>query len=145
MAQRGRGNHFVPTEKQRGQVESMTAYGIPAAEIARSLDISEPTLRKAFPEEIATGASKANTKVAEFLYATIMGMEIPGRPPVTGDAQRMAAMIFWLKSRAHWKETSVHQYQELPPDENAARKALNDKLAKLAFRRSKKPDTEPTN
>lgn len=57
---------FQPSDKQRGQVEAMTAYGIPQSEIARTVGISEPTLQKHFAEEIATGATKANAQVGEF-------------------------------------------------------------------------------
>ncbi len=42
---------------------------------------------------------KANAKVAENLYRKATG---EGRESVT-------AAIFWLKTRAGWKETSVHE------------------------------------
>jgi hypothetical protein len=119
----------------------MIAYGIPQEEIASTVGVAVTTLRKAFAEEIANGAAKANTQVAEFLFATIMGKEIPGKPSITNEQSRMAAMIFWLKTRAHWKETSILQTQELPAEESEARKAINDGLARLAFRRGKKSDT----
>jgi hypothetical protein len=141
MSRRGR-PAWEPTDKDRRQVQAMSAYGIPETEIAVALGVTPPTLRKYCREELDTGATRANARVAEFLYTGILGSA--NQEPFGEEKSRVTAAIFWLKTRAHWKETSVHQHQDLPPDEDAARKALNDKLAKLAFRRSKKPDTEPT-
>ena len=45
MAARGRPT-FEPTDKHRGQVDAMTRYGIPVAEIARVIGITKPTLFK---------------------------------------------------------------------------------------------------
>jgi hypothetical protein len=117
----------------------MAAYGIPETEIAKVLGVSPTTLRKYCREELDTGSTRANAKVAEFLYNGIVGTA-----PFEEERSRVASAMFWLKTRAHWKETSIHQHQELPPEESAVRKALNDKLAKLAFRRNKKADLEPS-
>ena len=37
---------WTPTDAQRRQAETMAAYGIPEADIARVLGVSKPTLRK---------------------------------------------------------------------------------------------------
>jgi DNA-binding CsgD family transcriptional regulator len=37
---------WTPTDAQRRQAETMVAYGIPEADIARVLGVSKPTLRK---------------------------------------------------------------------------------------------------
>ena len=50
---------------------------------------------------IASGGIKANARVAESLYRKATG---EGREAVT-------AAIFWLKTRARWKETSVHEVE----------------------------------
>ena len=63
------------------------------------LRIELEALRKDCEEELATGRTKANSRVAEALYRTAIA---GGRAGVT-------AAIFWLKARAGWKETSVHE------------------------------------
>src|SRR6478609_2205365 len=52
---------------------------------------------KHFREELDTGAAKANTRVAEFLFEQATGQRGDGSAAVT-------AAIFWLKTRARWKE-----------------------------------------
>src|SRR6201987_6029639 len=49
-----------------GKAETMAAYGIPEADIARVLGVSKPTLRKHCGTELDTGATRANSKVADF-------------------------------------------------------------------------------
>ena len=77
----------------------MAGYGIPEADIACVLDIDPKTLRKHYRSELDKGHIKATAKVAENLYRKATG---EGREAVT-------AAIFWLKTRAGWKETSVHE------------------------------------
>lgn len=89
-----------PTDQSRRQVEAMAGYGVPAEDIGRVLGIDAKTLRKHYREELDTGRVKANSKVAEALYRK-----------ATGDgAQSVAAAIFWLKTRAQWKETVVNEH-----------------------------------
>jgi len=95
-------HRYQPIEADRGKVEAMVAYGIPQEEIAATMGISHPTLRRYFEREIQTGTHKANAKIAESLYnAAIKGK---GQPAVT-------AAIFWLKCRAGWKETAILEHQ----------------------------------
>ena len=46
---------WTPTDAQRRQAETMAAYGIPEANIARVLGVSKPTLRKHCGTELDTG------------------------------------------------------------------------------------------
>ena len=64
---------WTPTDAQRRQAETMAAYGIPEADIARVLGVSKPTLRKHCGTELDTGATRANSKVADFLFYGICG------------------------------------------------------------------------
>jgi hypothetical protein len=89
----------------------MARYGIPEAEISRAVGISEPTLRKHFRGELDTGLTKANAQVGEFIFSTIIGLPIPGRPPVTDERARATLAVFWAKTRMGWKETAVHQHE----------------------------------
>jgi hypothetical protein len=94
LSKGGRPPH-EPTPQLRSQVESMCGFGIPADDIARSIGIGPDTLRKYYREELDNGTTKANTAVAQSLYKKALG---DGTSAVT-------AAIFWLKTRAGWKET----------------------------------------
>ena len=89
----------IPDAVHRRQVEAMAAYGIPEREIARVLGIDPEVLRSHYAEELDTGQTKANSKVAESLYRKAIG---DGHQAVT-------AAIFWLKTQARWKEVSVNE------------------------------------
>ncbi len=102
---------FKPTEENRRYVEQLSAFGIPHAQIvglifgSNGKPISEGTLRKYFSAELEVGTTKANAKVASTLY----------NKAVKGDT---TSCIFWLKTRAGWRETSVVKMEiEQVPDE----------------------------
>ncbi|MBA3520100.1 MAG: hypothetical protein H0T75_21230 [Rhizobiales bacterium] len=73
----------------------MAGYGVSDTDIAKVLDIDAETLRLHYCR-------------AENLYRK-----------ATGDGcEAVTAAIFWLKTRARWKETSVHELggaSDLPP------------------------------
>lgn len=94
----GRRAH-APEPTGRRQVEAMSAYGVPEADIARVLGIDPKTLRKHYRDELDTGSIKANSRMAENLYKKAMG----------DGPQSVTATIFWLKTRAQWKETIVQE------------------------------------
>src|SRR5712672_2446286 len=79
---------------QRRQVEAMAAYGIPADDISRVVGIDAKTLRKHYRDELDLGETKANAQVAGFLFNSAR----------TGN---VTAQIFWLKTRARWRETPL--------------------------------------
>src|SRR5436190_14998476 len=79
----------------------MAGFGLPETDIATVLDIDPKTLRKHYRHELSKGSIKANTKVAESLY----------RKALSDGSQSVTAAIFWLKTRAHWKETVVNEVQ----------------------------------
>jgi len=81
-----------PDLAQRRQVEAMAAYGIPEADIARVVGVDPKTLRKHYRDELDMGETKANAQVAGFLFNSAR----------TG---KVTAQIFWLKTRARWRET----------------------------------------
>ena len=85
-----------PNDGTRRQVEAMAAYGIPEWDIARVLGIDPKTLRKHYAEELATGHVKANARVAETLFRKAVD------PALT--APSVNAAIFWLETRAGWRE-----------------------------------------
>ena len=88
-----------PDPSSRRQVEAMAGYGVPEADIARVLGVDPKTLRRHYRDELDTGHIKATAKVAENLY----------RKATTDGPQSVTAAIFWLKTRAGWKETVIQE------------------------------------
>ena len=87
-----------PDPAVRRQVEAMAAYGIPEIDISMVVGIDPKTLRKHYRDELDFGQTKANAQVAGFLFNSAR----------TGN---VTAQIFWLKTRAGWKETpSEHRH-----------------------------------
>jgi hypothetical protein len=82
------------------RVEALSGFGLTAADIAQVLDVDIADLEAACARELKAGHIKANARVAESLYRKALG---DGREAVT-------AAIFWLKTRARWKETSVNEH-----------------------------------
>jgi len=86
------GQKHIPTEETRARVEQFAAAGIRNEDIALYLGITRPTLDKYYKEELRIGTIKANTVIAQTLYQQAK------------DGNTTAA-IFWLKTRAGWRET----------------------------------------
>ena len=117
----------------------------PVTEIARTIGVSKPTLLKYFRDELDTGATKANAQVGEFIFSTILGVPIPGRPPVTDERARATLAIFWAKTRMHWKETNLHEHsgkQGDPIEVSTVRERITRRLARLAAESTTSEDTE---
>jgi hypothetical protein len=93
-----------PDAFSRRQVETLAGYGIPEAEIAGLVGIDPKTLRRHYRQELDHGHTKANAKVAENLFRKATG-EGP---------QSVTAAIFWLKTRARWKEVAVLEHGGVP-------------------------------
>jgi hypothetical protein len=88
-----------PDEVSRRRVEALAGYGVSEADIATVLAMELATLRGLYRAELESGHIKANSKVAENLYRK-----------ATGDGREaVIAAIFWLKTRAGWRETNVHE------------------------------------
>ena len=92
--------HIV-TEQNRRTVSAMTAYGIHREDIARAIGCSPETISKHYRHEIETSVAQANSKVAQRLFK--VATEGTGKELVT-------AMIFWLKTRARWRERHLHEH-----------------------------------
>ena len=88
-----------PDPNSRRQVEAMAGYGMPETDIAAAIGVDAKTLRKHYRSELDLGHIKANSAVAQSLFRKATG-EGP---------QSVTAAIFWLKTRARWKETTVSE------------------------------------
>lgn len=82
---------YEPTEEQRRQVRMLAAFGNTQEQIASVLEISDRTLRKHLRKELDRGVTEANSQIAQALF----------KKAKEGDT---AAQIFWLKTRAGWRE-----------------------------------------
>ena len=98
-----------PDPAQRRQVEALAAYGIPEADISGVVGIDAKTLRKYYREELDLGETKANAQVAGFLFNSAKNGNV-------------TAQIFWLKTRAKWREVPT----ELRHSGSIARKDLSE-------------------
>jgi hypothetical protein len=96
----GRPPH-LPTADTRNKVFMLSTVGTRHEDIATVLGISADTLTKYYHDELAKGRIEANASVAETLF----------KQAKEGNT---TAMIFWLKSRAKWKETSQHEISGNP-------------------------------
>lgn len=116
---------YQPTEKDRAAVQTMAAYGIPQSDIAAVVGCDEKTLRKHFRQELDTAATQANARVAAALFKK-----------ATSDApSSVAAAIFWLKSRAGWREARGEE----PGKKEALQKEAEAAVADGAFAPRKTP------
>jgi hypothetical protein len=87
----------------------LAAYGIPEADISGVVGIDPKTLRKHYREELDLGETKANAQVAGFLFNAAKN-------------GNFTAQIFWLKTRAKWRETPM----ELKHSGSIARRDLSE-------------------
>jgi len=83
----------IPTDAQRQTVQLHTTVGTIQPVIAQLLGIDEKTLRKHYRNELDLSRAKANATIGGALFNKAKG----------GDT---AAMIFWMKTQAGWRERS---------------------------------------
>jgi transposase len=86
-----------PTDQTRLQAKTLAAVGIRHEDIAAKIGISADTLVKYYKQELDDGRVDANAQIGKSLYEQ-------------AKAGNTAAMIFWLKTRAGWKETQVQEH-----------------------------------
>lgn len=90
------GKQHKPTQADKDTVKRLSALGVPHEDIATRLKISADTLVKYYKDELDEGRIDANAAIAGTLFAQ-------------AKKGNTAAAIFWLKTRARWKETSTHE------------------------------------
>lgn len=89
---------FEPTEQERKQVEALSGYGLPMAQIAALIrdGIHVQTLTGHFEKEIALGRAKANAGAAKAIYQKVLSGD-PGM------------MRYWGATQLGWRETHHHE------------------------------------
>ena len=95
------GAKHEPTAETRQTVQIHATVGTQQTVIADILDIDVKTLRKYYRPELVTSCAKANAVIGGHLFNKAKG----------GDT---AAQIFWMKTRAGWKEQ--HGVEMYGPD-----------------------------
>lgn len=80
-----------PTKESRRTVRNLALAGTQQEIIAKAIGVTKPTLRRHYREELTKYGHVCTGNVAAKLYGKAM----------RGDT---TAMIFWLKTRAGWKE-----------------------------------------
>lgn len=91
------GIEHIPTEETRKLVRSLSAVGIRYVDIASKLEISDDTLVKHYKKDLEDGRIDANASIGQTLF----------QQAKNGNT---AAAIFWLKTRAGWKETNAVEH-----------------------------------
>src|SRR5438445_12407384 len=85
---------FVVNDALREKVRHLAGLGVPQDDIAKIIGCAPKTLRKRFRDELDRGVAEANATIAGYLFAA-------------AKAGNTTAQIFWLKTRANWRERGV--------------------------------------
>jgi hypothetical protein len=85
---------FVVDEAMRERVRYLAGVGVPQDDIAKIVGCAPKTLRKRCRDDLDRGVAEANATVSGYLFAATKEGNV-------------AAQIFWLKTRAHWRERPV--------------------------------------
>src|SRR6516165_6260307 len=97
---------FVVNAPVREKVRHLAGLGVPQDDIARIVQCSPKTLRKRCRDDLDCGAAEANAIVSGCLFAAAKGGNI-------------TAQIFWLKSRARWRERDASDHRAAVGDAEA--------------------------
>lgn len=106
------GKKHVPSSDTRAQVAALVGFGITETEISTFLNIAPPTLRLHYRTELDSGTISANMRVAKSLFDNAV------------KNNNVAAQIFWMKTRAGWRETV--RVETAPPAPNVDVEQLSD-------------------
>jgi len=82
---------FVVNETVREKVRHLAGVGVRQDDIARIVGCAPKTLRKRCRDDLDRGVAEANAMVSGSLFAAAKGGNV-------------TAQIFWLKTRAYWRE-----------------------------------------
>lgn len=122
-----------PTPETRQLVQLHTTVGTTQNDVARILGIDPKTLRKHYRDELDLSRAKANATIGGALFNKAKG----------GDT---AAMIFWMKTQAGWREVQQHEMGgpnggPIQIEGGSARELIASKIAGLASTSGARRDT----
>jgi hypothetical protein len=98
---------FVVNEPLREKVRHLAGIGVPQDDIAKIIGCAPKTLRKRCRGDLDCGVAEANALVSGYLFAN-------------AKAGNVAAQIFWLKTRARWRERAVPEHPAADSDTEAS-------------------------
>jgi hypothetical protein len=120
-----------PNKETRAQVYALSSFGVKQEDIGGFIGISDDTLRKHYPSELAKASVERNAEVAAFLFKSASGSAI-----VDGASYNdcLKAAMFWLKTRAQWRETNNlnHTSSDGSMTPRAARELTDEELERIA-------------
>lgn len=82
---------FAVNDAMREKVRYLAGVGVRQDDIAKIIGCAPKTLRKRLRDELGRGVAEANATISGYLFAS-------------AKAGNIAAIIFWLKTRANWRE-----------------------------------------
>ena len=85
---------FVVNETVREKVRHLAGAGVRQDDIARIIGCAAKTLRKRCRDDLDRGVAEANAIVSGSLFAAAKGGNV-------------TAQIFWLKTRAQWRDRAL--------------------------------------
>jgi hypothetical protein len=85
---------FIVDDAMRERVRHLAGVGVRQDDIAKIVGCAAKTLRKRLRDELDRGVAEANATVSGYLFAAAKGGNV-------------TAQIFWLKTRAHWRERTA--------------------------------------
>ena len=85
---------FAVNDTVREKVRYLAGVGLPQDDIAKILGCAPKTLRKRCRHDLDRGIAEANASMCGYLFASAKGGNV-------------TAQIFWLKTRAHWREKTA--------------------------------------
>ena len=88
------GKAWVPTDEDLRVIRTFASFGIPYTAIAAEVKVNEITLVKHCGQMMEQARAQANARVAHTLYQLAV------------TDKNLGAVIFWLKTRAGWRETT---------------------------------------
>ena len=102
---------FVVNDALREKVRHLAGLGVPQDDIAKIVGCAPKTLRKRFRNELDRGVAEANAMISGSLFTA-------------AKAGNIAAMIFWLKTRARWHERMAADDPARNSDAEASREVV---------------------
>ncbi len=110
----------IPTPEMRAEVAALVSFGNNQEQIANYMRISQDTLAKYYKHELETSVLSANARVANALFRKAT------------EQDDLGAQIFWLKTRARWREKDRDdpQNEDLVKDIVKRKKQLDAKNKK---------------